>query len=184
MRRVPKSSAGGQPLRGNAVPAMPATDPVIRPATSEDLQVLGRLGALLLRTHYEFDRLRFMAPAEGVEDGYAEFLASQLHNGAAVVLVAEHGGTVVGYVYAALEPASWKELREASGFIHDVVVAEPQRGLGLAAALVEAAVDWLRAKGAPRVVLGTAEANLRAQRLFSRLGFRRTMVEMTRELEP
>jgi ribosomal protein S18 acetylase RimI-like enzyme len=37
-------------------------------------------------------------------------------------------------------------------------------------------------RGAPRVVLGTAEQNEPAQRLFERLGFRRTMVEMTREL--
>jgi ribosomal protein S18 acetylase RimI-like enzyme len=157
---------------------------VIRPATTDDLRALGRLGALLLRTHYEFDRLRFMAPGEGVEEGYAGFLATQLTNPNAVVLVAERDGAVVGYVYAAVEPPSWKELRDTAGFIHDVLVAEPQRGLGLAAALVDAAVAWLRGKGVPRVVLGTAEANERAQRLFSRLGFRRTMVEMTRELEP
>jgi hypothetical protein len=31
-------------------------------------------------------------------------------------------GTVVGYVYAGIEPQSWKELRDAAGFIHDVVV--------------------------------------------------------------
>ena len=125
-----------------------------------------------------------MAPGDGVEEGYADFLAGQLQNDDAVVLVAEHDGAVVGYVYAALEPPSWKELRDAAGFIHDLAVAEPQRGMGLAAGLVEAAVEWLREKGAPRVVLGTAEANGRAQGLFSRLGFRRTMVEMTREIEP
>ena len=34
----------------------------------------------------------------------------------------------------------------------------------------------------PRVVLGTAEKNVGAQRLFERSQFRRTMVEMTREL--
>jgi len=40
----------------------------------------------------------------------------------------------------------------------------------------------LRSIGAPRVVLWTAEKNDPAQRLFTRLGFRRTMIEMTREL--
>ena len=45
-----------------------------------------------------------------------------------------------------------------------------------------AALDWLRAQGAPRVVLWSAEQNATAQRLFTRLGFRRTMVEMTKEL--
>ena len=47
---------------------------------------------------------------------------------------------------------------------------------------MEAAIDWLRRRGAPRVVLWTAEQNDAAQRLFDRLGFRRTMIEMTREL--
>ena len=47
-------------------------------------------------------------------------------------------------------------------------------------ALVTAALE---ARGAPRCVLSTAEKNESAQRLFARAGFRRTMIEMTRELE-
>jgi RimJ/RimL family protein N-acetyltransferase len=41
----------------------------------------------------------------------------------------------------------------------------------------------LTARDAPRVVLSTAARNERAQRFFERAGFRRTMVEFTRELE-
>ena len=86
-------------------------------------------------------------------------------------------------MYAGIEPQSWKELRDAAGFIHDVVVAAEAQRHGVASALVEAACEWLRSIGAPRVVLWTAEKNDGAQRLFTRLGFRRTMIEMTRELE-
>jgi GNAT superfamily N-acetyltransferase len=89
---------------------------------------------------------------------------------------------VVGYVYAALEPISWKELRDACGFIHDILVEESNRRAGTATSLMEAAIQWLRERGAPRVILGTADKNEPAQRLFTKLGFRRTMVEMTREL--
>jgi RimJ/RimL family protein N-acetyltransferase len=35
----------------------------------------------------------------------------------------------------------------------------------------------------PRVILWTAEKNDAAQQLFARAGFRRTMIEMTRELD-
>jgi len=35
----------------------------------------------------------------------------------------------------------------------------------------------------PRVVLSTAAQKEAAQRHFARMGFRRTMIEMTRELE-
>lgn len=154
----------------------------IRPATENDAAALGRLGALLLRAHQAFDAQRFMAPGRNPEVGYGSFLVSQLSDEDVLVLVAEQGGVVIGYVYAGLEPRSWKELRDACGFIHDVAVAESGRRAGVATALVEAAAEWLRARGAPRVVLWSAERNEGAQRLFDRLGFRRTMVEMTREL--
>jgi ribosomal protein S18 acetylase RimI-like enzyme len=154
----------------------------IRPAIEADVPALGRLGALLLRLHYAFDMQRFLAPRGNPEDGYGRFLAGQLHDDEAVVFVAERGGAVVGYVFAGLEPVSWKELRDAAGFIHDVVVDEGHRGAGIASALIEAACEWLKAHGAPRVMLWTAERNHAAQRLFEQSGFRRTMIEMTREL--
>jgi ribosomal protein S18 acetylase RimI-like enzyme len=155
---------------------------VIRLANDSDLPSLGRLGALLLETHYRFDQKRFMAPRPDSSEGYAWFLGSQLKEKDAVVFVAERAGAIVGYVYAGLEPISWKELRDMAGFIHDVVVEDSSRRLGIATSLVEAATDWLRAHGAPRVMLWTAEQNPAAQNLFSQLGFRRTMIEMTREL--
>ena len=157
-------------------------DVLVRRATDADAPTLGRLGALLMRTHHDFNPQRFLSPGSDPESGYGRFLRSQLRDEDVIVLVAEHDGVVIGYVYAGLEPLSWKELRDACGFIHDVVIAEPGRRLGAATALIEAAVEWLRQRGAPRVVLWTAEPNAAAQALFSRLGFRRTMVEMTREL--
>ena len=86
-----------------------------------------------------------------------------------MILVAEMRDTaaIAGYVYAGLEPMSWKELRDAAGFIHDVAVAPEARRHGIAAALLEAAADWLREQGAPRVMLWTAEPNVEAQRLFA-----------------
>jgi ribosomal protein S18 acetylase RimI-like enzyme len=154
----------------------------IRPAARSDLPALGRLGALLMRTHYGFDHLRFLPPGDDPEEGYAWFLGTQIGRDDCIVLVAERDGAIVGYVYAGLEELSWKELRDAAGFIHDVVVDEAGRRGGVASALIEAAADWLRAQGAPRVLLWTAEQNEGAQKLFAKLGFRRTMIEMTREL--
>ena len=154
----------------------------IRRATDADVPALGRLGASLLRLHYTYDPQRFMAPRGDPEEGYAWFLGSQLREDDAVIFVAERKGDIVGYVYAGLEPQSWKELREAAGFIHDVLVDEAHRRGGVAGALLDAASEWLKSRGAPRVMLWTAERNHAAQRLFEQAGFRRTMIEMTREL--
>jgi ribosomal protein S18 acetylase RimI-like enzyme len=158
------------------------TETIIRLATPEDLPSLGRLGAILMRAHYGFDPQRFMDPGTDPADGYAWFLGRQLKDNDVVIFVAEQDGNVIGYVYAGLEPISWKELRDACGFVHDVVVDERGRRSGTATALIEAAVQWLRERGAPRVMLWTAEKNDGAQLLFEKLGFRRTMIEMTREL--
>jgi ribosomal protein S18 acetylase RimI-like enzyme len=136
-----------------------------------------------MRTHYAFDRDRFLAPGDDPESGYAWFLETQLRETDVVILVAEQDARVVGYVYAGLEPLSWKELRGPAGFIHDLVVEEQARGGGIARALLEEAITWLRKRGAPRVVLWTAAQNGRAQHLFHAAGFRQTMIEMTRELE-
>jgi len=154
----------------------------IRLATPADIPALGRLGALLMRTHYDFEPQRFMSAGTDAADGYAWFLGRQLKDQDVVIYVAEQESQIVGYVYAALEPISWKELRDACGYIHDIVVEEANRGAGTATALMEAAMQWLTERGAPRVILGTAEKNERAQRLFAKLGFRRTMIEMTKEL--
>jgi ribosomal protein S18 acetylase RimI-like enzyme len=155
---------------------------IVRRAVEGDLPALGRMGAELMRVHFAFDPRRFMDPGADPESGYAWFLGTQIHDDEVALFVAESDGVAVGYVYAGLEPQSWKELREAAGFIHDVVVLDAARRAGVATALVEAALVWLKSRGAPRVMLWTAQPNSSAQHLFARLGFRRTMVEMTREL--
>lgn len=154
----------------------------IRLARRADGEALGRLGAMLMRVHYAFDPQRFLEPGENVESGYGAFLGSILDSSDGVVFVAEEDGRLVGYVYAALEPLSWKELRGPAGFIHDLAVEEESQRAGIATSLLDRAFAWLRERGAPRVILWTAAPNEQARSLFRRQGFRDTMVEMTREL--
>lgn len=154
---------------------------VIREATAGDADALGRLGAALTRLHHAFDADRFITPAPNLEEKYGRFLVSHIASDESVVLVAERASAIVGYVWAGIEPKSYKELRDTAGFVHDVFVAEDARGTGTGERLVEAAAAWLIARGMPRVMLWTADKNDHAQRLFERLGFRRTMIEMTRE---
>jgi ribosomal protein S18 acetylase RimI-like enzyme len=156
---------------------------IIRPATPADLPAIGRLGALLVRTHHGFDPERFIPATPGTEHGYAAFLGTQLEEPDAVVLVAERNGEVVGYAYGGVEGFDYMALRGPAGALHDIVVDPAYRGRGVGGLLLDAALAALAARGAPRVVLSTAERNEVAQRLFERAGFRRTMIEMTRELD-
>ena len=158
------------------------SDGLIRRADAHDVPELGALGTALMRAHYAFDAQRFLEPGGGDDDGYARFLGSQLDEDGSIVLVAERQRRIVGYAYAAIEPLSWKDLRGECGFVHDLLVADAARGAGIGEALLDAAIEWLREQGMPRVVLGTAAQNETAQRLFKRRGFRPTMIEMTLEL--
>ncbi len=154
----------------------------IRPATPADIPGIGRLGALLVRVHHDLDPQRFIAATSRTESAYGSFLSTQLDDPNIVIQVAERDGKVIGYTYAGVEGTDYMSLRGPAGVLYDIVVDPGHRGQGVGRMLVDATLDALKARGAPRVVLSTAERNTSAQRLFDRAGFRRTMIEMTREL--
>ena len=155
----------------------------IRPATRADVPTLGRLGALLVRTHHDFDPQRFIAATPRTEHGYGSFLGTQLQDADTVVLVAERDGDVIGYTYAGAEGFDYMSLRGPAGVVYDIVVDPAHRGRGVGRQLLDATIAALAERGAPRVLLSTAERNEAAQRLFERAGFSRTMIEMTREID-
>ena len=153
----------------------------IRPAIPADVRAIGRLGALLVKTHHEFDPKRFIAATSRTEEGYGSFLGSQMNEPDVVVLVAEKDGEVIGYTYAGLEGRDYMSLRGPAGIVYDILVDPPHRGQGIGGWLLAATLEILERRGATQIVLSTAERNEPAQRLFSRAGFRRTMIEMTRD---
>ena len=163
------------------MPDAPAPTIVIRPATPADVPAIGRLGALLVRTHHDFDPQRFIPASERTADGYGSYLGSQLRQRDVIVLVAEEKGEVLGYTYAGIEGFDYMALRGPAGVLYDIVVDPAHRRHGVGRLLLDATLAELTARGAPRIVLSTAERNEPAQRLFARAGFRRTMIEMTKE---
>jgi ribosomal protein S18 acetylase RimI-like enzyme len=176
------SSTGPRRPRADVVTPAPSDAPVVvRPATRADTPTLGRLGALLVRMHHELDPQRFIAATPRTEQGYGSWLGSQIGEPAVVVLVAERGGEVIGYAYGGVEGHDYMALRGPAGALHDIVVDPAHRRQGVGRLLLEAAIAALEDRGVPRVVLSTAARNEAAQRLFAGAGFRRTMIEMTRE---
>src|SRR5690349_15013666 len=95
----------------------------VRPARPEDLPVIGRMGATLVRFHHELDPRRFFT-TDNLEQGYTWFLGRQLAHASAVVLVAARSedGEVVGYAYGALGDRDWEMLLDNHGALHDVYV--------------------------------------------------------------
>src|SRR5437879_3382372 len=79
--------------RGAALPCAAMIH--IRPAEARDQAALGRFGAALMRQHHAADPKRFLM-TERPEAGYGRFLVSQIGDPESLVLVAEHGGEVIG----------------------------------------------------------------------------------------
>jgi len=157
--------------------------------TKADLPAAGRLAGKLVRMHHAFDPQRFLH-LTNPEAGYARYFAGEIESDDVVLLVAHDSrkdaaeeGAIVGYAYARLEPRSYNELLDACAKLHDVYVDELARGHGVGEALVREVVRRVTEKGAPRLLLLTAVQNEAAQKLFAKLGFRTTMLEMTREAD-
>ncbi len=155
----------------------------VREMTKDDLGPVGVLAGQLVRLHHHFDPRRFFLE-DGVEDGYRWYFTRELGKRGVVLLVAELDGAVVGYLYGSDEDRDWAKLLDAHGAIHDVMVDASARRRGVARALVEAGIAAFEARGITQLVLSSASPNTQAQALFKTLGFRETMVEMTRNPTP
>ena len=80
-----------------------------------------------------------------------------------VVLAARGEDAIVGYAMA---------IREADAVeLSKVYVAADHHGVGAAAALMQACLDWAEAAGATSVWLGVNQENERAQRFYRKHGF-------------
>ena len=85
------------------------------------------------------------------------------------MLVARRRRRIVGYVQLIAAAAEWE--------IKSIAVNDKQRGQGIGAALVHAALDRAFSAGASRVVVATASADIDNLRFYQRRGFRMDRVE-------
>jgi GNAT superfamily N-acetyltransferase len=151
----------------------------VRPVAANDWPRVGVLAESLVRAHHAFDAFRFIDPGSLPASVYTSRVQAEIARGRATLQVAESNGEIVGFVFAGIEPESWKELRPEAGFVQDLVVAEGHRDGGIGSALLASAIEWFDTRGVQRIMLWTAQENAGAQRLFNSVGFRPTMIEMT-----
>lgn len=154
---------------------------VIRDMTRADLEAVGLLAEQLVRLHHSWDKKRFFITRD-IAAGYRRYFESQLGEKQTLLLTAEVDGAVAGYLFGTLEARDWAKLLDAHGAIHDILVADTHRKLGVAQALMNAAKDRFAKLGAKQVVLYSAASNSEGQALFEKLGYRPTMIELTLDL--
>lgn len=130
----------------------------IRLASPADAPVLGRL---LYAFNVEFGAAT--PDAETIAERAAPLLAS----GEVTVLLAGDGPD--GFAQLRFRPSLYTGALDAH--LEELYVVPERRGRGLGRALLEAAMDHARQRGAAHVDLGTSEDDLAARNLYESAGF-------------
>jgi GNAT superfamily N-acetyltransferase len=95
--------------------------------------------------------------------------------------VAEHSGTVCGYLVGRMRAASdTRSVRVAE--LEELYVVPDLRGQGVAGLLVDAFLDWAQASGANRAGVTAFATNERALSFYRRHGFAPRSVSLERPL--
>ena len=155
---------------------------LVRPATIADAARLSRLGAATFRETFEGentpdDMARYLA-----ESFTPEKQAAEIADPAGTVLVAERGEAsgdaegereLVGYVHLTSGPAPAAVQGPRPLELKRLYVARAWHGQRVAQALMDAAIDAARARGAGTLWLGVWERNPRAVAFYAKYGFTR-----------
>jgi ribosomal protein S18 acetylase RimI-like enzyme len=130
----------------------------VRRAASPDAESIGRL---LDAFNREYDD-----PTPG-PDVLARRLAELIDGGDTDVLLAGPGPD--GLAVLRFRPGIWSDALEC--YLAELYVRPGERGKGLGRALMEAAMDFARQRGADYMDLGTSEDDVAARSLYESLGF-------------
>lgn len=130
----------------------------VRTATADDADLVGEL---MHAFNTEYDE-----PTPSAAD-LATRIRELLERDTVVLLAGD-----VGLVLLRFQPSLWSRNDEA--YLAELYVRPEHRGKGLGKALLTAAIDTARERGADYMHLGTTEDDVAARYLYKRMGFRRT----------
>ncbi len=152
----------------------------IRPATPADRDALLPLFRELDRHHAAIQPDYFREP-EGLppalrllEDAPDDF----------ALLVAERADALIGFVVARVHdtPDDPLLIKRRRGHVEDMLVTREARRQGTGKALVQAAAQWSRRRGASRLLLTVWQGNRGAEAFYRDLGFSSLSTVLEREL--
>jgi ribosomal protein S18 acetylase RimI-like enzyme len=137
---------------------MSKAEPSIRLASATDAPVFGRL-LHAFNTEY--------GEPEPDADTIAKRAAPLIESGDVTVLFAGNGPD--GFAQLRFRPSLYTGVLDA--YLEELYVVPERRGRGLGRALLEAAMDHAKARGAARIELNTSETDIAARALYERTGF-------------
>lgn len=159
----------------------------IRPAVIDDVQRVLPMVRAICDLHERHDPQRFRVRADVLER-YAAWLPQRIADSRSVFLIAEDPTSatapLAAYVVCTVEPEVPVFWVPECAWVHDIWVEPASRGHGLARSMVREVIRKYEAMGIGQVRLHTGTFNDEARALFAAEGFRPSVIEMLRPLEP
>jgi ribosomal protein S18 acetylase RimI-like enzyme len=143
-----------------------------------------RLWREMMDFHAQVDhRFRPLPSPEG-EEAWARYLRESVFDRDEwCVFVAEEGGRLIGQTLGMLRESYPVFEPDRYGYLTDVAVEAAARRRGVGTALVAAAIEWLRERGASHVELRAAHRNTVSQSFWRAMGCTDYMDVMWVDLE-
>ena len=142
---------------------------VVRPATEEDIDAVTELRLALLREHATnpiYGRVR-----PNLRGRARRLYLAQLRASDQATLLAERGADVVGLLRCVRSAGHPLLLPAEYGYVSSVYVRPEARRAGVLRALVDAAVEWCRARGLTEMRLHNAAESPLSNAAWEALGF-------------
>lgn len=159
--RSPFNSAVGSKMK---------TDVLIRKATSDDLEVIGRLWQEFMDFHRERDS--HFARSADAHGRFKEFISGHINSDNSCVLVAEKEGSVVGYCLSTLAKYPPVFDKQDYGTIFDLAIAEPYHRMGIGERIYQTVQSWFSERGVRRIGLRVAVTNETSTAFWRKMGFK------------
>jgi ribosomal protein S18 acetylase RimI-like enzyme len=143
----------------------------VRPARLQEIDRIAALWTLITEHHAAFDPFFQMRKGTVAEGELREFLRALQRDPEAQILLYEKSGSPVGLCIVRIDhaPAILEETERAE--ITDLGVRPAFRRQGIATALLDGALEWIRDRGVERVEIQVAHANVEGQAFWRARGF-------------
>jgi len=144
---------------------------VIRKATEKDYPELVKLYDELNSMHVKALPHLFVKPSKTPQD--PAYIRSILKNKDAVLLIAQSGGEITGFIEAVvMQPPDHPEsVKRKYAYINDICVKPECRRSSVGKKLVEAVEKWAIESGLSEIQLNVWDFNKRAMAFFENTGF-------------
>jgi ribosomal protein S18 acetylase RimI-like enzyme len=148
----------------------------IRPAKEGEIEILRDFEKEIIETERPFDIT--------LKDGDIHYydLLELISSPESEVLIAEFDGKVVGSGYVQIRKADPFLKHSRFAYLGFMYVKPAFRGKGINQMILEALIDWSRAKDISEIRLEVYDANVIAKNAYRKAGFNPIIVQMRKEI--